>query len=94
MSMTEVVRHVTRDAFPSGHADIALLSIVLAFQFRVKIRWVIGVIGVSLIIATVYLRYHYVIDLIGGGVLAVITMYTWQWVRDGMLALQKRLLRE
>jgi len=92
MPMSEILRHVTRDAFPSGHGDITLLSMVLAFQFRVKSRWVIAIVGTSLFIATIYLRYHYVIDLIGGFVLAAITLYTWRWVRDGMNSLQDRIL--
>ncbi|SRR5579883_740440 len=92
MGMQDILRCVTRDAFPSGHADITLLSILLAFEFKTRVRWPIAIIGSSLIFATVYLRYHYVIDVIGGVVLAIVTLYTWEWVRDRMIDLKARLM--
>ncbi|HEY3874475.1 MAG TPA: phosphatase PAP2 family protein [Candidatus Kapabacteria bacterium] len=90
MSINEVLRGVNRDAFPSGHTDITALTIILAFQFRSRFRWPILIIGTSLIFSTIYLRYHYVIDIIGGLVFAAITLYTWQWLRDRMLILRAR----
>ncbi len=90
MSMVNILAHVNRDAFPSGHTDITFLTIVLAFQFRAKLKWPIAIIGLSLIFSTVYLRYHYVIDLAAGILLAVVTLYTWQWVRERMLWLRAR----
>jgi membrane-associated phospholipid phosphatase len=93
MSMPAILSHVNRDAFPSGHTDITLLTIFLAFQFRARLRWPIAIIGSSLIFSTVYLRYHYVIDLIAALVLATFTLYTWHWVRDGMLRLKERFIR-
>ncbi len=92
MSMTAILSHVNRDAFPSGHTDITLLTIFLAFQFRARLRWPITIIGSSLIFSTVYLRYHYVIDLIAALVLAIFTLYTWHWVRNGMLWLKERFI--
>lgn len=65
---------VQRDVFPSGHTQITLLVVILAFRFRSRVRWVLLIIGSLLIIATVYLRYHYVIDLIGGVVFAIGTL--------------------
>jgi membrane-associated phospholipid phosphatase len=91
MSLAEALHAVTRDAFPSGHADITLITIILAFEFRAKIRYIVAILGASLIFATVYLRYHYVVDLIGGAILAMITLYTWQWLRDRMIGLKTRL---
>jgi membrane-associated phospholipid phosphatase len=65
---------VQRDVFPSGHTEITLLVMLLAFRYRARSRWFLGVIGSLLIIATVYLRYHYVIDVIGGAVFAWLTL--------------------
>lgn len=65
---------VQRDVFPSGHTQITLLVIFLAFRFRARTRWFLGVTGSLLIIATVYLRYHYVIDLVAGALFAVLTV--------------------
>lgn len=62
---------VNRDCMPSGHTMITLANIILGFQYRSKLRWVFVVIGGSLIISTVYLRYHYAVDVLAGAVLAV-----------------------
>src|SRR5438445_6134498 len=91
MTLPQILGVVSRDAFPSGHTDITLLSILLAFKFQTRVRWFVAVIGASLIFSTVYLRYHYVIDVIGGAVLALITLYTWEWVRDRTLAVKRTL---
>ncbi len=92
MSITNIISHVNRDAFPSGHTDMTFLSIVLAFKFRAKIRWVIFIIGASLIFSTVYLRYHYVIDLVAGVMVGLFTLYSWSWVRERMLWLRTRFI--
>jgi membrane-associated phospholipid phosphatase len=63
--------NVQRDVFPSGHTQVTLIVILLAFRYRARTRWLLGITGTLLIIATVYLRYHYVIDLIAGG------LFTW-----------------
>ena len=70
---------VQRDVFPSGHTQITLLVIFLAFRFRARTRWFLGVVGSLLIIATVYLRYHYVIDLFAGA------LFAWMTVELGTL---------
>ena len=65
---------VNRDCMPSGHTMLTLVNIVLAFRFRSRFRYVFLVIGGSLIFGTVYLRYHYVIDLLVGGLLVLVCM--------------------
>lgn len=57
---------VHRDAFPSGHTELTLTAIYLAFRTGVKSRWFIAVTGTLLILSTVYMRYHYVIDVLSG----------------------------
>lgn len=84
MTLPQIVQKVSCDAFPSGHTDITLLSVLFAFRYRASLRWYLLVIAASLVLSTVYLRYHYVTDLLGGAVLAVVTLYTWEWVRDRM----------
>lgn len=64
-------RVVNRDCFPSGHTMMTLLTIILAWRYRSTLRVPITVIGSSLIVATVYLRYHYVVDLIAGALCAL-----------------------
>ncbi len=60
-----------RDCFPSGHTEMTLLAIFLAFKFNYKIKWILFLVGAGLIVATVYLRYHYVIDVFAGAFCAL-----------------------
>ncbi len=59
------------DAFPSGHTSVVL--IVLAFGWRLLPRWRVPLTAVvaSILFSTVYLSYHYVIDLFAGALVAV-----------------------
>jgi len=63
-----------RDCFPSGHTQIVLVSLWFAFKYRRPLFWIYLPIIIALIISTVYLRYHYVIDLIAGVAAAGITI--------------------
>jgi membrane-associated phospholipid phosphatase len=65
---------VQRDVFPSGHTEVTLLVMLLAFRYRARSRWFLLVAGSLLVFGTVYLRYHYVIDLVGGAAFAWLTM--------------------
>jgi len=66
---------VNRDCMPSGHTMITVMNIVIAFRFRSRLRWVFLVVGSLLIFSTVYLRYHYVVDVIAGILFAVIVLW-------------------
>ena len=63
------------DAFPSGHTAVSLMSLYYAWKEREK-KLFAGLIPVvtGLIISTVYLRYHYVIDVIAGIALTGLTI--------------------
>ena len=65
---------VNRDCMPSGHTMLTMVNMMMAFRYKSKLRWVFFTIGTSLILSTVYLRYHYVIDVVIGALLAVITL--------------------
>ncbi len=54
------------DAFPSGHVAVALVFAYFAFQFARRTFYLMLPIVAMLIISTVYLRYHYVIDVFSG----------------------------
>jgi membrane-associated phospholipid phosphatase len=60
------------DCFPSGHTEMTLLALwgsrlVSKRLFRVYLFYT-----PSLIFATVYLRYHYSVDVLAGGVVATV----------------------
>lgn len=60
---------ISYDCFPSMHTCCTLLLGVCAFQFARKLFWIISPIVVLMPLACVYLRYHYVIDVIVGAAL-------------------------
>jgi membrane-associated phospholipid phosphatase len=65
-----------RDVFPSGHAMLTLITMILACKFKLRCRYGILVTGILLIFATVYLRYHYFIDIVAGVLLAFFCLFT------------------
>lgn len=65
---------VNRDCMPSGHTMMTLLNMLLAWRYRSRLRWLFYLVGGSLIFSTVYLRYHYVVDVLAGALSAVIVL--------------------
>lgn len=55
-----------RGAYPSLHCAITFLTLGMAWRFDKRLFWIFLPIGISLILATIYLRHHYVIDIISG----------------------------
>ena len=74
---------VQRDVFPSGHTQMTLIVMYLAVKLKSKNKLFFLIDGTLLIIATVYLRYHYFVDLIGGVIFMIFTMvigkYLFNW---------------
>lgn len=69
------IEYVQRDVFPSGHTQLTLVVIYLAFANKLSTRWVLAVVGSLLILGTVYLRYHYVVDIIAGALFFWLTVW-------------------
>jgi membrane-associated phospholipid phosphatase len=65
-----------RDVFPSGHVQLTLVLMCLAYRSRLKSRHFILAVGVLLVVSTVYLRYHYVVDVVAGVLFMLITIWT------------------
>lgn len=74
--------HVNRDCMPSGHTWLTLMNIVLAFKFRSKFRWAFCIIGGGLIFSTIYMRYHYGVDVIMGVIFAILSLYLEPRIRE------------
>ncbi len=64
------LEHIKQDCFPSGHTEISLLVFLLFWEENKKIALSILPIVLSLILATLVLRYHYFADVISGVVVA------------------------
>jgi membrane-associated phospholipid phosphatase len=58
------------DAFPSGHTMMTLIAVWFAWRRRTPARRAVALWGGMIVAATVYLRYHYVVDVVAGVVLA------------------------
>jgi membrane-associated phospholipid phosphatase len=64
-----------RNCMPSGHTMITLVNIIAAYRFQSRFRGLILVMGLSVIVSTVYLRYHYVVDVIAGILAALLALW-------------------
>lgn len=65
-----------RDVFPSGHTMMTLVLMYMSIRYKLRARWFVVVVGSLLIVATVYQRYHYVVDLAGGAAFMIICVTT------------------
>ncbi len=70
------VDFVQRDVFPSGHTQLSLIMVYCAFHYMIDTRWLIATLTTLLIIGTVYLRYHYVADVVGGVLFFLFTIWS------------------
>lgn len=70
--MLDRAEGITRDCFPSGHTELTLLVLIYARSLHKKVFWWLLPLGTGVIISTVYLRYHYVVDVVAGALLAII----------------------
>jgi len=73
---------VQRDVFPSGHTQLTLIVVYLSHKFKLRTRWIITVITGLLIIGTIYLRYHYVVDLFGGVLFFMFTIWSGRIIQS------------
>jgi membrane-associated phospholipid phosphatase len=75
-SPAEVLARAPRDVFPSGHTMMTLVVMVVAVRHRAATRLLLVAVGTLLIAATVYLRYHYVVDLLAGALFMGVCLAT------------------
>ena len=68
------LEHTKLDAFPSGHTMITVSVLIVAWQRARKLFWYLLPVGTLLIFSTMYCRYHYLVDVIAGLVLAFATV--------------------
>jgi membrane-associated phospholipid phosphatase len=60
------LEHNRRDCMPSGHTQIVLMVLSRAHRYEKVLFYIFLPIICGLLLSTVYLRYHYVFDLISG----------------------------
>ncbi len=83
-----------RDVFPSGHTMMTIVVMFFGARYRLKARWFLYITGFLLIGATVYQRYHYVVDLFGGAAFALLCLATapalYVFVKDRFQTMESR----
>jgi membrane-associated phospholipid phosphatase len=62
------------DCFPSGHVAVVLVGCWLARWISPRVFYTFAAFAACITFSTVYLRYHYVIDVIAGMALAIIVL--------------------
>ncbi len=65
---------VQRDAMPSLHTITAFLIMYLSWKFRSRSFYFYLPYFFCMVAATIYLRYHYVVDIFGGLIMCVFTI--------------------
>lgn len=65
----------TLDCFPSLHTSILIVITFLASRYYRKIFKSYVVLSIIIIFSLVYLRYHYILDILAGAIWALISVY-------------------
>ena len=67
-------------AFPSSHVAVAICTTYFSFLYLRRIRYLHLVMAILLCMATVYCRYHYVVDVIAGVITAAVVIPIGNWL--------------
>jgi membrane-associated phospholipid phosphatase len=70
----QLVERNQLDAFPSGHAAVALTTLLLAWPRFPRARFAMLLIVGGILFSTVYLSLHYAVDLVAGIALALVVV--------------------
>jgi membrane-associated phospholipid phosphatase len=78
----ELVRDLAVDkgVFPSLHIAFSSLYLFISWKYARACFWVFLPFIVSLWVSTLYLRYHYVIDIFAGYILAIAALYASEYI--------------
>ena len=71
---------IRRDVFPSLHVAISFVVWLYAYRNSKKLFWILSPLILSLWFSTLYLRYHYLIDVVAGLILAPLSYLLANWL--------------
>jgi membrane-associated phospholipid phosphatase len=76
---------ILRDVFPSLHVGISFVVWMYAYRNSRRLFWILAPLILSLWVSTVYLRYHYLVDVLAGLILAppCFLLANWLFKRFG-----------
>ena len=72
--VSNVQDYAQRDAMPSAHTSLTLIIVYLSKKIKSKSYYFYLPFFICMVISTIYLRYHYVIDIAAGIIFAFITI--------------------
>lgn len=73
--MINMLESTRRDCFPSLHTGITVIVTAYAWKYKRWLFWGFLPVNIGIIMATVYLRYHYVVDVFAGLALAAFCVW-------------------
>ena len=87
ISLIERLARVHGAAFPSAHVAGSMVALVASWRYRRWLFWITLPFFVSMCVATVYGRYHYVADVLAGLAVGGIAGMAGEWLlsRKGVL---------
>jgi membrane-associated phospholipid phosphatase len=71
---------IKRDIFPSLHVGISFVVWMYAYRNSRRLFWILSPLVLSLFVSTVYLRYHYLVDVVAGLILAPLCFVLANWL--------------
>jgi membrane-associated phospholipid phosphatase len=69
-------------AFPSAHVAGSMVALLAARRYKAWLFWICLPFFLSMCVATVYGRYHYIADVLAGIVVGAIGWVAGQWVME------------
>ncbi len=67
-------------AFPSSHVALSLATVFFSWKYIRRIRWIHASVAFGLCVATVYCRYHYVVDVAAGALTTALLVPIGNWL--------------
>jgi membrane-associated phospholipid phosphatase len=80
-------------AFPSAHVGGSMVALLAARRYKAWLFWICVPFFLSMCVATVYGRYHYVADVLAGIVVGAIGWAAGQWMTERESAVPQLLWR-
>ena len=80
VKISQAIGETQTGAFPSSHVGMSIIFLILTFKYLRKTFWIILIPVVLLWFATVYIKAHYLIDVIGGFLSAPLVYYVSKWL--------------
>ncbi len=88
ITLQNSIEKIHRDCFPSGHTMVVLMVLHYNFKRYKKLFYIFLVPSIFLLMATIFLRYHYLVDLIGGLLFFLFVLFTakpfWKFLKENL----------